>query len=190
MYLDARAVQRDGLDLDAHNLSTLQLLEHPIEHAGLGPPIHACIDRVPIAEPLGQTAPLAAVLGHIQHRVQHTQVRQADVASLCRQTMCNLLELGLRDLHTRSFRYEPGVTPVVLTRPRGLHYFIYDTVRLGVSKANAIPTIARTRPATSIIGRLRKLRILSTSCEIAYPYFFEDRLAHIQDQYALDQGNP
>lgn len=49
MHLDAGAVQRDGLDLDLHDLSALQLLERTIEHARLGPAAHARVDRVPVA---------------------------------------------------------------------------------------------------------------------------------------------
>ena len=82
MNLHDRAVQRHCLDLDAHDLRALQLLEDTVEHAALGPATHARVDCVPIAEPLGQASPLATVLGHVEDRVQNTQVRQADVASL------------------------------------------------------------------------------------------------------------
>ena len=99
MHLHDGAVQRHGLDLDPHDLRLLQLLEHSIEHAALGPAIHACIDGVPIAEALGQAAPLAAVLCDIQDRVQHAQIGQADVATLSRQAVLDLSELGLCDLH-------------------------------------------------------------------------------------------
>src|ERR1700733_4241600 len=98
MHLDAGAVQRDGLDPDANDLSTLQLLEHPVEYASLGPAVHARVDGVPIAEPLWQSAPLAAVLGDVQDGIQHTQIRQADVASLQWQAVLYLGELGWRDL--------------------------------------------------------------------------------------------
>jgi hypothetical protein len=102
MHLDDRAVQRDGFDLDAHDLGPLQLLEHPIEHAALGPAVHARVDGVPVAEPLGQAAPLAAVLGHVQDGVQHLQVRQTDVASLQGKALFDLGELSFGDLHPRS----------------------------------------------------------------------------------------
>jgi len=118
MNLDARGVQRDGFDLDAHDLRALQLLEHAIEHAGLGPAVHARVDRVPIAKPLGQPAPLAAMLGHIEDRVDHLQVAQADVAALRRQAMFDGGKLLGRDLHTREFPPCHPRTPVVLTRPR------------------------------------------------------------------------
>lgn len=101
MHLHDGAVQRNRLDSDAHDLSMLQLLEHPIQYTHLGPAVHPGIDRVPVAESLGHSAPLAAMLGYIQDRVQHLQVGQADVASLAGQTVLDLLVLLSRDLHPR-----------------------------------------------------------------------------------------
>ena len=69
MNLDAGGVQRDRLNLDTHDLRPLQLFEHAIQDAGLGPTVHARVDRVPIAEALGQSAPFATVLGHIEDGV-------------------------------------------------------------------------------------------------------------------------
>lgn len=51
-------------------------------HAALGPAIDACLDGVPVAKALGNTAPLAAMLGDVQDRIQHAQVGQTDIASL------------------------------------------------------------------------------------------------------------
>ena len=116
MHFDVVQSSANGLDLDAHDLRLLQLLEHPIEHAALGPAIHARIDRVPIAEPLGQTAPLAAVLGHIQDGVEHVQIRQADVAALHRQAVLDPRVLRFGDFHLRSMPYNHEL--IVLTRPR------------------------------------------------------------------------
>lgn len=99
MHLDARAVERNSLDLDAYHLRTLQLLEHTVENACLGPAVHACVDRVPIAEPLGQSTPLAAMLRDVEHCIQNCQIRQTDVAALRGKAMFDLLELGLRDFH-------------------------------------------------------------------------------------------
>lgn len=70
MHLDRGGVERDGFDLDPHDLLHLQLFEDAVQHAVLGPAVHARIDRVPIAEVLRQPAPLRAVLGHIQHSIQ------------------------------------------------------------------------------------------------------------------------
>jgi hypothetical protein len=91
--LDAGGVQRHGLDLDAHHLRLLQLLEQPVQNTRLGPAVHARLDGVPIAEALGQTTPLAAVLCDVQDGVEHLQIRQADVATLGGQAMFDLLEL-------------------------------------------------------------------------------------------------
>ena len=116
MHLDDGAVQRDRFDLDAHDLSMLQPLEHPIQHAQLGPPVHAGVDRVPVAEALGQAAPLAAVLGHIEDGVEYPQIAQADIAALGGQAIFDLLELGCCDLHVRSVARNTWFARLVLTR--------------------------------------------------------------------------
>ena len=69
MDLDACGVQRDGFDPDTHDLRTLQLLEHAIQDASFGPAIHARVNRVPVAEAFGQSAPLATMFGHIEDRI-------------------------------------------------------------------------------------------------------------------------
>ena len=117
MHLDAGAVQRHGFDLDANHLSALQLLEDPIQYAGFGPAVHARVDRVPVSEPRGQSALLASLLGHVQHRVQNAQIRQTDVASLRGKAVRDLLKLGLCDLHAVKFQALLGITLLVLTPP-------------------------------------------------------------------------
>jgi hypothetical protein len=102
MNLDDGGVQRHGLDADAHHLRLLQLLEHPIEHAQLGPAVHARVDGVPVAEALGQAAPLAAVLGNVQDGIEHVEAAHAHVASLRRQAMLDASELFCGDLHHRT----------------------------------------------------------------------------------------
>jgi hypothetical protein len=82
MHFHDSAVQANRLDLDAHDLSMLQLLEHAIEHPVLGPAIHARVHGVPIAESFGQPAPFATVLRHVQNRIDYAQIRMADVAPL------------------------------------------------------------------------------------------------------------
>src|ERR1017187_9505153 len=114
MYLHDGRVQLDGFDPDAHDLLPLQLFKDAVQCAILRPAVHAGIDGVPIAEALGQPTPLASLLGHIQNRVQHRQVRHADIATLTRQTGLDTTVLRLRDLHkhriTRKYQ-------LVLTRP-------------------------------------------------------------------------
>ena len=105
MHFDDRAVQANRLDLDAHDLSMLQLLEHAIEHPIFGPAIHARVDGVPIAESQGQPAPLATVLGHIKNGIDYAQIHMADVAALLGQAVPDLAVLRFGDFHLRSMPY-------------------------------------------------------------------------------------
>ena len=75
----------------------LQLLKQSIQHAASGPAIHARVDRMPIAKALGQAAPLAAVFGHIQDRIENLKIREAYVASLPRQATFDPLVLRFGD---------------------------------------------------------------------------------------------
>ena len=117
MDLDACGVQRDGFDPDTHDLRTLQLLEHAIQDASFGPAIHARVNRVPVAEAFGQSAPLATMFGHIKDRIDHLQIAQADVATLPGQAVFNGSELFGRDLHVGDFLAQSSPSPLVLTRP-------------------------------------------------------------------------
>jgi len=99
MHLHRGRVEREGLDLDAHGLLQLQLLEDPVEHPVLGPAVHPNIDGVPVAEPAGQPTPFAALLGHIQDRVEHFQVAQTHIPALQRQRILNLFVLLLSKFH-------------------------------------------------------------------------------------------
>ena len=117
MDLDACGVQRDGFDPDTHDLRTLQLLEHAIQDASFGPAIHARVNRVPVAEAFGQSAPLATMFGHIEDRIDHLQIAQADVATLLGQAMLNGGELFGRDLHGRYCPAQTTRSLLVLTRP-------------------------------------------------------------------------
>jgi len=117
MDLDTGGVQRDRFDLDAHDLCALQLLEHAIQDAGFGPTVHACVNRVPVAEPFGQSAPLAAVLGHIEDRIDHLQITQADVATLPGQAVLNGGELLGCDFHASEYPLQGTQSLLVLARP-------------------------------------------------------------------------
>ena len=74
------------------------------QDTGLGPAVHARVDRVPVAEPFGQSAPLAAMLGHIEDGVDYLQVAQADIAALLGQTVLDGGELLGCDLHAEIVR--------------------------------------------------------------------------------------
>src|SRR5215475_8070261 len=100
MDLDYGAVQAHRLDLDAHDLSMLHLFEYPIEHPILGPAVHTCVDGVPIAEALGQSAPFAAMLGYVQDGIEHTQIGVIYVAALLGQAVLDLGVLLFADFHS------------------------------------------------------------------------------------------
>lgn len=104
MHLDARAVQRHRLNPDSHHLLALKFFEHFVQHASLRPPTHAGVDRVPIAKAFGQAAPLASVLCHVQHGIDHLQIGHADIASLKRQAVLDTGKLFSCDLHAEECR--------------------------------------------------------------------------------------
>jgi hypothetical protein len=99
MHLDAGAVQGNRIDVDANDLGLLQLFEDLVQHSGLGPAIHACVDRVPIAKTGRQTTPLATMLCDVKDRIEHVQIGKTDIATLSGQEPLNLSELGRCDFH-------------------------------------------------------------------------------------------
>ena len=102
MHFHGCTVQRHGLDLETDDLRMLQLRKDSIQYATFGPAIHAGVDRVPVAEAFGQAAPFAALLGHVQDRVQHSQIGQTHVATLGWQTVLDQTVLCVGDFHARS----------------------------------------------------------------------------------------
>ena len=117
MHLDGGRVQCYGLDLDAYDLLPLQPFKDALQHAVLGPAVHARVEGVPVAKTLGQSAPLAPLLGHLQQRVEHLQVGKSAMASLARKARFDtkILCLGVFPIpkHTT-------ISSLVLTRPRPL----------------------------------------------------------------------
>jgi len=105
MDLDGGRIQRHRLDTDAHDLFALQLLEHRVQHATLGPAIHASVNGMPVTEVLGQPAPLATLLGHVEDGVQQREVRHLDVAPPPRQNRCNAQILRFGDLRLTTSTY-------------------------------------------------------------------------------------
>ena len=102
MDLDDGTVQGHGFDLHADDPCVLQLGKNAIQHPALRPTIHASIDGVPVAEPLGQTTPFAPLLGDVQDGVQHVQIVEPHVAALPRQARLDLAILCVGDFHVRS----------------------------------------------------------------------------------------
>ena len=85
MHLHDGRVHFDCFDLDAHDLFTLQTFEDQIQDTVLGPAIHAGINGMPRAKTLGQSTPLAALLGNVEQRVKKLQVGHPHIAALARQ---------------------------------------------------------------------------------------------------------
>ena len=102
MDLDDGAVQGHGFDLHAEDLRMLQLSKDASQHPAFRPPIHARIDRVPVAESLGEPAPLAALLGDVHDGVEHVQSVERHVAAWCRHTRRDVAILSVGDFHVRS----------------------------------------------------------------------------------------
>jgi hypothetical protein len=82
--LHAGAVQADAFHADADQAMLLERLEHAVQHPGRRPPPQPRIDRVPVAEPRRQRAPFAAVLRHVEHRVDDLEIGDPHVAALHR----------------------------------------------------------------------------------------------------------
>ena len=102
MNLDGRAVQRNRLQLDAHHLLSLQIIEHPVKHSFLRPSVHPSVDGVPVAEARRQPTPLAALLSDVQNGIENLQVGQTDVATLNREDWGYAFVLSLCNLHAYS----------------------------------------------------------------------------------------
>ena len=99
MHRDTGAGQRHRLELDADNLFSLQLLEDPVEHPVLRPPLHPQGDGVPVAKPCRYPAPFAALLGDLQDGVEPLLVCMGDVAALPRQVWRDPFALSLCQFH-------------------------------------------------------------------------------------------
>jgi hypothetical protein len=101
MDLDEGAVHGPGFDLHTDDLSVLQLGNDAIQHPALRPPVHTRKDGVPVAEPLGQTAPCAPLLGDVQDGVEPVQIVERHVAAWRRQTRLDVAIRGVGDFQVR-----------------------------------------------------------------------------------------
>ena len=88
---------RDGFHEERQRYGQ-QSLKDAIQHAVLGPTIHASVDGVPVAKSLRQSAPFAPMLGYVKQRVEHLRVGKADIASLARKTGLDTKILRLGDI--------------------------------------------------------------------------------------------
>ena len=87
MNFDDRAVEREVPATDMKNIIMLQSLEDSVKHTVFAPAVHAGVDAVPIAEAAWKPSPFAPMFEDIQHRVQHREVVNCDIASLTGKTV-------------------------------------------------------------------------------------------------------
>ena len=98
MYLDAGAVEAEADGVLSDRLLLPKRGEQPLEHAAARPAAEPGVNREPIAEPLRQGAPFAAVLQDVQDRVDEIDVRNPHVPALNREQRTNFGVLFCRDL--------------------------------------------------------------------------------------------
>jgi hypothetical protein len=99
MDRDDGTVQGDGFDFHADDLWVLHLCKDAIQHPALRPTIHTGIEGVPVAESLGQTAPVAPLLGDVQDGGEHLQIVERHVAALGRQPRRDLAIRCIGNFH-------------------------------------------------------------------------------------------
>jgi hypothetical protein len=99
MNLDRGRVQGYSFELNADDLLDLQLLEHTVENASLGPTAHPHVNSVPAAKTLRKSSLLAALLSHIQHCIEHLKVAQPHVPTLHRQCILDPFILRFCQFH-------------------------------------------------------------------------------------------
>ena len=101
MDRDDGTVHGHGVDLHAEDRRVVHRCTYAIQHPALRPTIHARIDGVPVAEPLGQAAPWAPLLGDVHDGVQHVQIVERHVAAWRRQIQLELAILCVGDFQVR-----------------------------------------------------------------------------------------
>lgn len=74
MDFDAGAVQRNSFNADTDDLLMLKLPKYMAQDTTLCPAIHAGIDGMPVGESLGQSSPLAAMLGNVKNDIENLQM--------------------------------------------------------------------------------------------------------------------
>ena len=99
MHLDRGGVQLYRLDANAHEWLPLQQLKNLVQHAVFGPAIPAGVNRMPRTKTLGQSAPLAALLGNLKEGVEKLQMGHFPIAALARQCRLNALKLRFGEFH-------------------------------------------------------------------------------------------
>ena len=116
--LDRGAVEAEAFDPDPDQPMFLQSREQPVKHTRLRPTAQAGVDRVPVSEPGRQSPPLTAVLGDIEHRIDHRQVADPHIpVETAQADKAGSNRIVLRLSHSFQKDNTYAVRRVVLTRP-------------------------------------------------------------------------
>jgi hypothetical protein len=110
MNLDDGAVYRKSIDFETDHLLLLQSFENLVKHAVFAPAAHAGVYAVPLAESAWKSPPFASMFEDVQHRVQHREVVNCDIASLTRKDIGYFFVLLLCYFHraTITKKYWPS----------------------------------------------------------------------------------
>lgn len=99
--VDQNAVQRFCVDFDtdkSEHAANARISGPHTSHRSLA---DMRADRVPSTKALGQSTPLAALLGGVQDGVKNLHIREADIPALARQAILNQAVLGFAGFHAR-----------------------------------------------------------------------------------------
>ena len=99
MHFDICCVKADRLDTKTQDVHLLKRCNDRIVHTNLGATTNTGIDRMPVAETLGQSAPLAAMRDHIKKGIAHLSIANGDVAPVNSKVVCDERALLLRDFY-------------------------------------------------------------------------------------------
>ena len=104
VHLHSRAVERHHLHSHSNEVRTLQFCKHSVQHSGLRPAIHPCVDGVPVPEGGRQSTPLASLLVHVQDGIEHREMTERNIAARTRRSRAR----SMRARCSRRVPSDPG----------------------------------------------------------------------------------
>lgn len=99
MHFHRGAVQRADLHLDRDDLHRLHRFKDTRQNSLPGPAAHPCIDRVPVAVLLGQSAPLRSVLCDVKDGVEDFQIAVGQAAAMLGKAVGDAIIMFLGQAH-------------------------------------------------------------------------------------------
>lgn len=91
-----KAVQADKFDLDPKDPLFLKGRKDFCQNPMPSPPAHPGVDRMPTTKVLGKSPLLTAVLGYVQDGVENLEVGKANLATLSREAVFDLVVLRFK----------------------------------------------------------------------------------------------